>query len=194
MSSHWRERVPTYRSDTLALREIDTSDAPSLAQCLLSEEVTRYISPPPRNLIELEQWIDRAKVRRAEGVRVCFAIVPNGREHAVGFIQLWAHETSDDGAVWGLGFVLGREFWGSGVFQEAARAAISISFSALQVNRIEAICLVENRRGNRALEKLGAIQTGVALRIADPDGNVGAFNRWEFRRDAFIASPDETEF
>ena len=185
MSNQWRKALPVYRSDALTLREVEVADAASLAQHLSSKEVTRFISPPPGTLAALEQWIARARARRAEGARACFAIVPANRPTAVGFIQLWPLERADDSSVWGLGFVLGSEFWGTGIFHESARAALAIAFDRLQAARVEATCLVENGRGNRALEKLGAVHTGIALQVPDPDGNVGDFKKWEFRKEMF---------
>src|SRR5687767_11742419 len=183
MSNEWREALPVYRSDTLTLREVEDADATSLARHLASEEVTRFISPPPRTLAALEQWIARARARRAEGARACFAIVPANSSNAGGFIQLWRLERAGDASVWRLGFVLGREFWGTGIFHEAARAALTISFDKWQAARVEATCLVENGRANRALEKLGAVHIGIALQVPDPDGNIGDFKKWEFRKE-----------
>ena len=81
---------------------------------------------------------------------------------------------------------MGREFWGTGIFHEAARAALDIAFNRLLADRVEATCLVENDRANRALEKLGAVHTGIALQVPDPDGNVGDFKKWEFRKEMFV--------
>jgi hypothetical protein len=44
------------------------------------------------------------------------------------------------------------------------------------------LILVENGRGNRAIEKLGAVYTGTALQVPDPDGNIGDVKKWEFLR------------
>jgi RimJ/RimL family protein N-acetyltransferase len=169
-----------HRSDAITLREVEDADAASLTQHVSSEEVARFISPPPRTVTALKRWIEHVRTKRAAGSMACFAIVPPGGAHAVGFIQLWRLDDVDDASVWGMGFVLGREFWGTGTFHEAARAALAIAFDTLRATRIEASCLVENGRGNRALEKLGAAYTGTALQIPDPDGNVGDFKKWEF--------------
>jgi len=188
--SEWREALPVYRTDTLTLREVEGADAASLAHHLQSEEVSRSISsPPPPTVAALEAWIGRARAKRAEGARACFGIVPAGGAHAVGVIQLWRLERTGDSSVWEMGFAIGSEFWGTGIFHEAARAALAIAFDRLQATRIEANCLVENGRGNRALEKLGAVHTGIALQAPDPDGNLGDFKTWEFRKETFNLSP-----
>jgi ribosomal-protein-alanine N-acetyltransferase len=160
---------------------VDT-DAESLAHQVSSEEVRRFISPPPRDLAVLQHWIAHMRTQRAAGSVACFAIVPPSAEHAVGFIHLWRRKDAQDPSVWGMGFVLGREFWGSGIFQEAARAALAFAFDTLRATRIEASCRVANGRGNRAIEKLDAVYIGTALQVPDPDGNIGDVKKWEFRR------------
>jgi ribosomal-protein-alanine N-acetyltransferase len=180
--NEWQHALPVYRSDHLTLREIEIQDAESLAHHLAHDDVTRHISPPPTTLAAIEHWIERARAKRRDGVRVCFAIVPQAKP-AGGFIQFWRLPDADD--AWGIGFVLGREHWGTGIFGEAARAALGIAFSTLEAKRIEAICLVANHRGNRALEKLGAVHIGIALQTADPDGNVGDYKKWEFHKKSY---------
>jgi ribosomal-protein-alanine N-acetyltransferase len=182
MTKPWREGLPVRCIDTLTLREVEDADAASLAQHLGAEEVARSVSsPPPRTATAFERWISGARTQRASGKMACFAIVPSSGAHAVGIIQLFRLENESE---WGLGFALGHQFWGTGIFQQAARAALAIAFDTLHATRVEATCLVDNARGNRALEKLGAVCTGTALQIPDPDGNIGDFRKWEFRAGA----------
>jgi hypothetical protein len=148
----WRDGLPVFRSATLTLREVEPSAAPSLRDHLSAEEVTRFISTPPDTVAAFERWIGRARTQRSDGTFVCYVIVPAGHAHAVGLIQLWRSSEAADNAEWGLGFLLGK-----------------------------AMCSVDNRRGNRALAKLGAVCTGVALQTHDPDGRPGDFREWEIR-------------
>jgi ribosomal-protein-alanine N-acetyltransferase len=177
----WREGLPVHHCDAFTLREVEDADAPSLAQHLSSEEVRQSVSsPPPRTVTAIERWINNARTKRAAGSMACFAIVPPGAPNAAGVIQLW-RSSDTDASLWEMGFVLGREFWGTGLFQKAAQTALAVAFDSLQATLVEANCLVENARGNRALEKLGGLHTGTDLRVPDPDGNIGDFKKWEFR-------------
>ena len=46
-SSDWRQALPVLTGTLVTLRELRLSDAPSLLAMLSTEEVSRFISPPP---------------------------------------------------------------------------------------------------------------------------------------------------
>lgn len=46
-TSDWRKALPTMQGQMVTLRELRASDAPSLFAMLTTEEVSRFISPPP---------------------------------------------------------------------------------------------------------------------------------------------------
>ena len=46
-TSDWRAALPVLASERLALREPKVGDAPALLAMLGSDEVSRFISPPP---------------------------------------------------------------------------------------------------------------------------------------------------
>ena len=64
-SSDWREALPILRAKGITLRELRASDAPSLLALLTTEEVSRFISPPPTTLEGFERFIQWARRERA---------------------------------------------------------------------------------------------------------------------------------
>ena len=120
VSSDWRQGLPVLTGNGFHLRELRTSDAASLFALLTTEEVARFISPPPTTVEGFEKFIDWTHRRRAEGKHVCFAVVPDGRDTAVGLIQFHALGTAFGVAEWG--FALGSAYWGNGPLHGAARA------------------------------------------------------------------------
>ena len=56
---------------------------------------------------------------------------------------------------------MGSNFWGTGLFIEAARAIVTFTFTSIGADRLEARSCVQNGRGNGALQKLGATREGV---------------------------------
>ncbi len=158
----WRDQLPTLFGSLVTLRELRTSDAPSLFAALTTEQVTRFISPPPSTVAGFEQFIAWTHRQRAAGQYVCFAVVPKGSDRAVGIFQVRALDLAFDTAEWG--FAIASEFWGSGVFQDAAEQVLEFVFDILSVHRLEARAAVRNGRGNGALRKLGAVQECVLRR------------------------------
>lgn len=159
VSSDWQSGLPLLCGGQATLRELRLSDAPSLLALLTTEEVTRFISPPPTTVEGFERFILWTHRQRASGAYVCFAIVPDGHEDAVGLIQVRQLEPSFEIAEWG--FALGSQFWGTGIFPEAARLVVDFVFDTIGTHRLEARAAVANGRGNGALKKLGAVQEGI---------------------------------
>jgi RimJ/RimL family protein N-acetyltransferase len=144
------------------LRELRLSDAPTLLAMLTTDEVSRFISPPPSTLNGFERFILWTHRERAAGIYVCFGIVPDGMDQAVGIIQVRQLNSSFETAEWG--FVLGSAYWGSGAFAEAARSVLTFTFEVMGAHRLEARASVENGRGNGILQKLGATREGILRR------------------------------
>jgi RimJ/RimL family protein N-acetyltransferase len=159
VSSDWRTGLPVLRGKRVSLRELRASDAASLFAMLTTEEVARFISPPPTTVEGFERFIAWTIRQRAAGTYVCFAVTLQGFDTAIGIFQVRQTEPGFGTAEWG--FALGSAFWGTGVFQEGAELVLEFAFDTLNVHRLEARAAVLNGRGNGALLKMGAVQEGV---------------------------------
>jgi RimJ/RimL family protein N-acetyltransferase len=162
VTSDWQEKLPTLRGGQVVLRELRVSDAPSLFALLTSEEVARFISPPPSTVEAFERFITWTHRQRAAGSYVCFAVTIKGFDTAIGIFQVRQLEPGFQTAEWG--FAIGSAFWGTGVFQDSAELVIDFVFDTIGSHRLEARAAVKNGRGNGALRKLGAVQEGVLRR------------------------------
>lgn len=158
-ATNWRAALPVLQAHGVTLRELRLSDAPSLLAFLTTDEVTRFISPPPTTIAGFERFIEWTHRERAAGNYVCFGIVPDGYDQAVGLFQVRQLNASFQTAEWG--FAMGSNFWGTGLFIESARAVVAFTFNTIGAERLEARSCVQNGRGNGALQKLGATREGV---------------------------------
>ena len=61
----WRQALPRLTGETVSLRELRLSDAAALLEMLSTEEVARFISPPPTSVNGFERPGERARERRA---------------------------------------------------------------------------------------------------------------------------------
>ena len=156
VSSDWRQGLPTLRGKQVVLREMRASDAASLFALLTTEEVSRFISPPPSTVEGFERFIAWTLRQRVAGTYACFAVTVAGFDTAIGIFQVRETEPNFGTAEWG--FAIGSAFWGTGVFQDGAELAIDFAFATLGVHRLEARAAAKNGRGNRALQKIGAVQ------------------------------------
>jgi ribosomal-protein-alanine N-acetyltransferase len=161
-SATWTAQLPVLTGAGLTLRELQRTDAPALLALLTTEEVTRFISPPPTTVAGFERFIVWAQRERAAGRYLCWAVVPTGYQTAVGLFQVRQLDASFATAEWG--FALGRAFWGSGLFAAGAHLVLDFVFTRVGVHRLEARAAVANARGNGALRKLGALPEGILRR------------------------------
>ena len=158
-TSDWKQALPVLTGSMVTLRELRLSDAPSLLAMLSTEEVARFISPPPTTVEGFERFIAWTHRERAAGNYACFAVVPHGMDTAIGIFQVRQLEPGFATAEWG--FAIGSAFWGTGVFMDGARMVIDFAFDTIHTHRLEARAAILNGRGNGALRKIGAVQEGI---------------------------------
>jgi RimJ/RimL family protein N-acetyltransferase len=161
-SSDWRQHLPVLHGRRVTLRELRASDAAPLFALLSTEEVARFISPPPTTVEGFARFIAWTLRQRANGTYACFAVTLAGHDTAIGIFQLRETEPGFATAEWG--FALGSAFWGTGLFQEGAELVLRFAFDTVGVHRLEARAALKNGRGNGALRKVGAVQEGVLRR------------------------------
>jgi ribosomal-protein-alanine N-acetyltransferase len=159
VSTDWRTGLPALSGNLVGLRDLRASDAASLFALLTTEEVARFISPPPTTVEGFEKFIAWAHRQRQAGQYMCFAVTVKGFDTAIGIFQLRDLHSGLDTAEWG--FAIGSGFWGTGVFEDGANLVLEFAFETLGVRRLEARAAVENGRGHGALLKLGAVQEAV---------------------------------
>ena len=168
ISTDWREGLPMLSGNRVTLRELRASDAPSLFAMLTTEEVSRFISPPPTTVDGFERFIAWTIRQRSAGTYACFAVTLKGSDTAIGIFQLRELDPGFGTAEWG--FAIGSPFWGTGVFKEGAELMVHFAFETVGVHRLEARAAVRNGRGNGALRKMGAVQEGVLRKAFLKDG------------------------
>jgi RimJ/RimL family protein N-acetyltransferase len=166
--AEWQHELPVLRGASVTLREIDRRDAPSLVSIVTSEEVARFISPPPPTIEGFERFIEWTQRERSLANGACFAVVPHGLDQAIGLFQLRRLDDGFETAEWG--FVLGSGFWNRGLFMASAQLVLEFAFETIGVHRLEARAATANPRGNGALRKVGAICEAIVPNGLEKDG------------------------
>jgi len=168
ISSDWRTGLPVLANGSVVLRDLRASDAPSLFALLTTEEVARFISPPPTTVEGFERFIAWTHREREAGKYACFAVTLKGYDTAIGIFQVRDLGAGFDTAEWG--FAIGSEFWGTGVFEAGAKLVLEFTFNTIGVRRLEARAAVQNGRGHGALMKVGAVQEGLLRKSFEKKG------------------------
>src|ERR1035437_4998949 len=146
-SSDWRDGLPLLAGALVTLRELRETDAQALFAMLSTEEVSRFISPPPSTVEGFERFIAWTHRQRAAGQYVCFAVVPHGSDVAIGLFQVRSLEPGFGTAEWG--FALGADFWGTGLFVDGAKLVLDFAFDVVGAHRLEGRAAEDWRRAGR---------------------------------------------
>jgi RimJ/RimL family protein N-acetyltransferase len=184
VANDWRNGLPTLTAGDVSLRELRASDAPALFAALTNDQVSRFISPPPSSVEGFERFIAWTIRQRQSGQYVCFAVVTEDSDTAIGIFQVRSLEPAFGTAEWG--FALASEFWGTGIFVEGAKLIVDFAFDVLGVHRLEARAALKNGRGNGALRKLGAVQEGVLRRSFVRNGEYMDQALWTILHDEWM--------
>ena len=167
VTSDWRERVPVLTGSRVTLRELEIEDAPSLFSMLTTEEVSRFISRRrARSRVSSASSVGAARTR--SGRFVCFAVVPQGTNTAIGIFQLRQIEAGFASGEVGL-----RDWLSLLGLRRVHRRGTAGCRLCLRNHRrpsARARAAVMNGRGNGALRKIGAVQEGILRRSFTKNG------------------------
>jgi RimJ/RimL family protein N-acetyltransferase len=165
----WRDAVPVLTGEHCALRELQPEDAAQLLPVLVAPDVTRFMSQPPATVERFSWFIEWSRREREEGKYIAFALVPHAQSSPVGLLQLRQLEPEFRTAEWGI--AMASQYWGAGLFVDAARLLLDFAFAKVGVHRLEARAALANGRSHAAMLKLGAVQEGVLRRsLTTSDG------------------------
>jgi ribosomal-protein-alanine N-acetyltransferase len=165
---NWTHGLPVLSGQQVVLRELRPSDAASLVELISTDDVSRFISHPPKTPEGFERFIAAAARQRRAGTAACYAVTLKGFDTAIGLIQFREIEGPLQVGEWG--FAIGAPFWGTGLFQEAATLFLDFVFHGLGVHRLEARVAARNGRGNSALRRLGAVEEGLLRKALRRNG------------------------
>ncbi|GAA6614965.1 GNAT family N-acetyltransferase [Scytonema sp. NUACC26] len=152
------KHFPTIETKNLILRETKLADAQDIFQIFANDEVTRYHDLETATRVEQAQFLIERRAERfqnKQGIR-------------------WGIARKEDNIIIGscgysiknrflleIGYELARDYWGKGIMTEALQAIIKWGFQELDINRIEAMVLIENIASIRLLEKMGFLEEGL---------------------------------
>ena len=173
--------LPVLTSPRGILRQLVPDDATSLATLLATANVQEFLPTVPRTPQAFLKYIRWARRQQRIGRHLSFGVVPHGLQAAVGVFQIWPIESQFWTAE--MGFALGQSYWGTGLFLESAEQVVNFVIHTLGVHRIEFRSAAENARGNRALEKLGAVREGLLRQCFECDGQRRDHLMWSIVKD-----------
>ena len=160
---------PVLTTDRIILRELRNEDATDLLVFRGDSEAQRFDSEPLQTLEQSLALIDEVRDAYAAERAVPWAVTLKSSGRVVGLFGYnnWNryHRRAE------IGYDLARDLWGQGLATEALTAVMRFGFSDMQLNRIEAQTIADNRSSTRLLGRLGFAREGTRRRYSwEEDG------------------------
>jgi [ribosomal protein S5]-alanine N-acetyltransferase len=152
--------TPELETERLVLRKLTLQDDEDVFAYASDDEVTRYVTWGSHQSIEDSRKYINFILGRYENDRVGewgIELKETGRLiGAMGFVNLDIQNSCR-----GIGYVLSKDYWGTGVMTEALKRIIQFSFEDMKLNRIEAVHAVENGASGKVMQKAGMSYEGL---------------------------------
>ena len=122
-------------------------------------EVTRYLRwGPHQTPRETEKYLNDVLVEYRQGLDGPWLIEYKENQTVIGQIHLMEINPQHRKAQ--VGFVLSKSCWNQGMMTEALREVLAYAFDQLGLNRLEGLCVRDNRAAARVMEKAGMRKEG----------------------------------
>jgi len=140
-------------TERLVLRKISLEDKEELFRLHSNPEVQKYTGEPVvKSVEEIEEAIRTRIIDYEKYGFGRWATILKKEKQFVGWAGLAYLPEFDE---IDLGYRFLPEYWGSGIATEAAHAILAYGFDQLELKRIIAIAMKENRASIRVMEKIG---------------------------------------
>ena len=152
--------LPRLVTRRLILRKMAPEDLQDLFAYASDPEVTRHLRwGPHQTETETKAYLDQVLLEYQTGQDGPWGMEFRDTGRLIGSIHLMALSSQHRKAE--VGFALSRTYWNRGLATEALRRVLAHSFETVGLNRLEALCLVENHAAKRVLEKVGMVREGL---------------------------------
>ena len=146
--------IPALETDRLRLRPFTFADEPAVFGLASDPEIARFVRfEAHRTPADTCAFLRLVHQHYEHGDPFAWAIVRRADDRLVGSCGFVSRAPERHAAE--IGYWLGRAYWGKGYAVEAARALVRYGFEQMHLERVEAKCFVQNRAGQRVIEKLG---------------------------------------
>ena len=146
---------PVLEGERIALFPPDVRFAEDVYKYSKDPEFCRYIdAAPPDSLADSTTFLENLEGDNRTGRRNYWMIRLKDTGRVIGTIGL-IFDDNDKLSPLQMGYGIGRDWWGSGLFQEAVALVASYAFDVLARSRIDVLTRKENIKSVKGIEKAG---------------------------------------
>lgn len=151
---------PLLETRRLRLRMIEPGDVTAVYEIFGDEDVTRYYGL--ETYTHIEQAAERITLYRQNFIKrrsLRWGITFKEEDWLLGTVGIMNWRPRFFNAA--LGYDLQKRFWRQGIMCEALTAVLDYAFTTMQMNRLEAFVMPQNKPSSHLLEKLGFQNEGL---------------------------------
>lgn len=150
--------LPRLETARLILRKATKNDVSEIFVYASDVEVTRYLRwGTHQTPSETENYVNEVLAQYRTGRDGAWFIEYRQNSNIIGSIHLMEINIQHRKAE--VGFALSKNYWNKGIATEALRKVLEYSFG-IGLNRIEGLCINDNRAAARVMEKAGMKKEG----------------------------------
>lgn len=152
--------LPVLETDRLILRKLSMDDAADIYSYASDPEMSRYTVWSSHTSIEDARcYLHYVLENYEKGLADNWGIVYKSSGRLIGTIGFFAVDREDFRAE--IHYAISRAYSGKGLMSEAVRKVLSFGFGKLQLNRIQAHCMIANIGSERVMQKAGMTFEGI---------------------------------
>lgn len=155
--------IPVLETSRTILRPIKKKDIQDIFAYCSDEQVAKYTTWNAHQTMEdTERFVDFVLDKYHKHELSPWGIQDKRTGRIIGTCDFVSWSTNHYKAE--IGYALSREYWGQGYMTECAKQLIDFGFKRMELERIEARCIVDNIGSSRVMEKSGMQFEGVLRR------------------------------
>ncbi|MGP4039789.1 GNAT family N-acetyltransferase [Gracilibacillus sp. D59] len=178
--------LPTLETKRLFLRKVSLDDVHDIYAYGSNEEVSKFVTwETHKSLDETQAFVQYILSLYKNNNIAPWAIELKDTQKMIGTIDFVSWDTSQYIAE--IGYVISQDYWGKGIVTEAAKEVIAFGFNHMELERIQAKCLVENIGSARVMEKAGMTFEGELRKAVFSKGKHWDVKIYSILREEFAA-------
>jgi ribosomal-protein-alanine N-acetyltransferase len=151
---------PTLETERILLRKITIDDLDDMFYYASNPEVTKYVTWETHSTIEdTKLFINYVLDLYSQSKVAPLGIEDKETGKLIGTADFvfWntTHRNSE------IGYVLSPDYWGKGFIPEVVNKLFEFGFQKMELERIQARCLIENNKSERVMQKVGMKYEGI---------------------------------
>lgn len=148
------KNLPQMETKQLILRQFNHNDVNDVFEYASEPDIAKFVVwYAHTSKFESLEFINNTVEAYLKNKPAPWAIVSKKNGKVIGSIGFNKFDTENEKA--DIGFAISKKYWGKGITSHALKLIIDYGFSKLELNRIEAHCIIGNKASARVLEKAG---------------------------------------